>query len=166
MAKPKQYRGAKEKREAGGFVPLPFVVIRSESYARLSAHAVKLLNDLMAQYKGGNNGDLCAAWTFMEKRFWKSKGTLYKALRELREKYWIVVSRQGGRNRASLYALTFFAIDECKGKLDIKSTHSPSGLWRCNEPAPRLERIAPPMNRDFLQIPRVKSTDEIKMGDS
>ncbi len=166
MAKSNRYRAAKEKREPGGFVPLPFVVIRSESYARLGAHAVKLLNDLMAQYKGDNNGDLCAAWSIMEKRFWKSKGTLYKALTELKEKYLIVVSRQGGRNRASLYALTFFAVDECKGKLDINSTHSPSSLWRRNEPPPRIERIAPPMNRDFLSIPRVETADEIKMGDS
>src|ERR1700680_1474701 len=46
----KRVRNAKEKRPAGGFVPLPYVVIRSEQFARLSSHAVKLLVDLLAEY--------------------------------------------------------------------------------------------------------------------
>lgn len=154
MSRSAKYKDAKGKREPGGFVAMPYTVIRSDSYARLSAHAVKLLNDLMAQYKGDNNGDLCAAWSMMKARNWRSKSTLYKALKELKDRYWIEVSRQGGRHRPSLYALTFFAVDECKGKLDIAPAHSPSGLWRRNEPLPKLERIAPPKNKDFLSIPR------------
>lgn len=166
MSKSVKYTDAKEKRESGGFVAMPFVVIRSKSYAKLGSHAVKLLNDLLAQYKGDNNGDLCAAWSVMKTRFWKSKSTLYKALKELRDGHWIIVSRQGGRHRPSLYALTFYAVDECKGKLDIRPSHSPSSLWRRNEQPPKLERVAPPKNKDFLSIPRRDSANQIKMGDS
>ena len=35
-------------------------VIRSRGYAELSPYAIKLLNDLLSQYSGKNNGDLCA----------------------------------------------------------------------------------------------------------
>ena len=34
----------------------------------------------------------------------------------------IIITRQGGRNRASLFAITWKEIDECKGKLDIDPT--------------------------------------------
>ncbi len=136
-----RFKDAQAKREGGGFVPLPFVVIRSQCFARLSAHAVKLLNDLLAQYKGDNNGDLCAAWTLMQPRGWKSKDTLNKALKELLTGDWLEVTRQGGRHKATLYAVTFYAIDECKGKLDVRSTGSPRGTWKKNEPLPPLPKL-------------------------
>ncbi|SVB86360.1 uncharacterized protein METZ01_LOCUS239214, partial [marine metagenome] len=37
---------------------------------------------------------------------------------------------QGGLNKCSLFALTWFQIDECKGKLDIKSTATAPHHWR------------------------------------
>jgi hypothetical protein len=120
-----RFKDAQAKRESGGYVPLSFVVIRSQCFARLSAHAVKLLNDLLAQYKGDNNGDLCAAWTLMQPRGWKSKDTLNKALKELLAGDWLEVTRQGGRHKATLYAVTFYAIDECKGKLDVVRPAAP-----------------------------------------
>ena len=135
MAKKNRFKDAQAKREAGGFVPMPYVVLRSQGYAALSAHAVKLLNDLLAQYKGDNNGDLCATWTFMKQRGWKSKDTLNKALKELIACEWLEVSRQGGRNKATLYSVTFYAIDDCNGKLDVKPTGRPISSWRKNEPA-------------------------------
>jgi hypothetical protein len=133
-----RFKEAQAKREPGGFVSLPHIVLRSESFARLDAYAVKLLMDLLSQYKGDNNGDLCAAWSLMKKRGWRSKDTLDKALKALRSAEWIEIARRGGRNRANLYALTFYAVDECKGKLDIAATHSPKSLWRRHEPAPPL----------------------------
>lgn len=136
-----RFKEAKAKREGGGFVPLPFVVLRSHNFTLLSAYAVKLLNDLLAQYRGNNNGDLCAAWTVMHPRGWKSKDTLNKALKELLAGNWVEVTRQGGRNKATLYALTFYAIDDCKGKLDVNATGSPNGAWRKNEPLPPLPKL-------------------------
>lgn len=141
MSNKRRFKDAQAKRERGGFVPLPFVVIRSESFSKLNAHAVKLLCDLLAQYRGDNNGDLAAAWTIMAARGWRSRDTLYKALRELLDGGWIIVSRQGGRHQASLYAVTFFAVDDCKGKLDINATGSPSGDWKKNEPIPALPKL-------------------------
>lgn len=134
MARKHRFKDAKAQRESGGFVALPHIVIRSEAYAKMSAYAVKLLNDLLAQYRGNNNGDLCAAWTLMQKRGWKSRDTLNKALRELKDEEWIIVTRQGGRHMPSLYAITFYAIHECGGKLDVRPTHTPMSQWRRHEP--------------------------------
>ena len=121
---------AKGRREKGSFASLPHSVLWSQEYAELSAIAVKLLVDLLGQYTGKNNGDLTATWKVMQRRGWKSKDTLYRALGELQDTGFLIVARQGGRNRCSLYALTFLAIDECKGKTDIKPTATPPGFWR------------------------------------
>jgi hypothetical protein len=144
VQKKQRFKEAKAKRERGGFVALPFVVIRSESWSRLSAHAIKLLCDLLAQYRGDNNGDLTCAWTIMHARGWRSRDTLEKARRELLEHGWIIVTRQGGRHQASLYAVTFYGIDGCNGKLDVSASLVPSGLWRQNEPAQPLKVVSRP----------------------
>ena len=120
MSKRKAY--AKAKRESGGFIALPHAVLRSEKYGNLSAIATKLINDLFAQFNGKNNGDLCCAWTILNKRGWVSRDTLNRARIELLEKQFIEVSRQGGRNTPTLYALTFYSVDDCGGKLDIQPT--------------------------------------------
>ena len=86
--------------------------------------------DLFAQFKGSNNGDLAAAWKLMEKRGWRSKETLHRAKRELLEKGFIVTTRQGGRHVCSLFAVTWLAIDECSGKLDVAPTRVAPGYWK------------------------------------
>lgn len=124
---------------------MPHCLLASHVYISLSAHAIKLLIDLLAQFKGFNNGDLCLAWTIMKKRGWKSRDTLNKARLELLDCELILVSRHGDRKRATLYALTFYAIDECNGKLDIKATERPVSTWRLHNPLPPLKiRITPP----------------------
>ena len=144
MAHKKKNWLSPERREPGGFAALPHCLLASQVYIGLTAHAIKLLNDLLAQFKGFNNGDLCLAWTLMDKRGWKSRDTLNKARQELLDTELILVSRYGDRKRPHLYALTFFAIDECGGKLDIKATGRPMSTWRLHEPLPPLKiRITP-----------------------
>jgi hypothetical protein len=134
-----------ERREPGGFAAIPHNLLESQVFIGLTPHAVKLLMDLATQFKGFNNGDLCLAWSLMEKRGWKSRDTLNKARQELLNKELIMVSRYGDRKRAHLYALTFFAIDECKGKLDVKPTERPYSSWRRHEPLPPLKiKTTPP----------------------
>jgi hypothetical protein len=102
----------------------------SPNYRALSAHAVKLLNDLGLQFRGANNGDLSAAWKIMQLRGWRSRDTLGRALAELLHFGLIEKTRQGGLNHCSLYALTWHAIDECHRKLDVSATRVASGLWK------------------------------------
>ncbi len=104
-----------------------------------------LLNDLGLQYRGANNGDLTAAWKIMQARGWRSRDTLGRALAELLHFGMIEKTRQGGLNRCGLYALTWHAIDECRGKLDCPPTHTGSGLWQTpKDPMPKREKKRAP----------------------
>ncbi len=125
------------RSEAGSFVAMPHACLNHPNYTRLSPRAVKLLFDLYAQFRGNNNGDFTAAWSYMSKHGWHSKDQLNKATRELLTAGWIMLTRQGGRNQCSLYAVTFQAIDDCKGKLDEPATTTAPGWWKRDPIAPQ-----------------------------
>ncbi|QZA78649.1 hypothetical protein K4H28_04365 [Deefgea tanakiae] len=131
-AKAAALRDLKEGREKGLFMPLPMVVITSEEFAALSPYAVKLIFDLASQWHPNRNGYLSAAWTLMQPRGWRSKATLAKALKELEDKGWLIRTRHGGRNQCSLFAFSFYKIDDHqKGKpLDVRPTKVPLSYWR------------------------------------
>lgn len=129
------------RKDEGGYFSLPHAVMESSNFRALSAHAVKLLVNIGGQFKGANNGDLSAAWKVMHPRGWRSRDTLTRALAELLYFGLIEKTRQGGLNHCSLYALTWKAIDECKGKLDVLATRRPSSMWNTPQPPmPKLER--------------------------
>ncbi len=133
-------RRAKGRRDSGSFIAMPHAILESETYARLSAPAVKLMLDLYGQYKGSNNGDLAMAWSMMRKRGWRSKDTLYRARDDLVEKGFVIQTRQGGKHQCSLYAVTWKPIDDCSGKLDCSSTRVALGYWKLGL-VPKLEIV-------------------------
>ena len=112
------------------FVMFPWDVLNHEIFRTLSPRATKLVIDIAAQYRGHNNGDLSATLSLMRVRGWNSSDQLDKAKKELVRKDVIRVARQGGLNKCNLYALTWFPIDECNGKLDIASTTTAPVNWR------------------------------------
>lgn len=120
----------KGRRATWSFVALPHDILESVEFSELSNSAVRVLLCLFGQYRGSNNGDFTAAWSVMQKRGWKSKGTLYRAIDDLQENGWILKTRQGCRNRCSLYGVTWLPIDACGGKLDVSATKTPLGTWR------------------------------------
>ena len=126
----KSYAKAKARREKGGFLALPHAVIRSEKFAALSPRATKLLIDMLASYRGNNNGDFEITYATLSTRGWKSRSMLAKARDELLESGFVLQSRQGGRHKCGLFAVSFFAIDDCGGKLDIPATRVPPGDWK------------------------------------
>ena len=128
-------RNEKRRRNMGRqttqpFLSLPHNVLDHDSFRTLSPRATKLLIDIAAQYRGYNNGDLCAPLSVMRKRGWKSSDQLFKARKELLDRGLILTSRQGGLNKCSLFALTWFQIDDCKGKLDTPSTDVAPHNWK------------------------------------
>lgn len=136
MAK-SRYKNATEKRDGGGHVAIPFAVLNGAAYLGLNAHARMLLLDLAAQYRGDNNGDLCMAWKVMHPRGWKSEETLSKAKRDLLESGLLFETRKGARpNKCSLFALTWYALDDCGGKLDITARGFPRGAYKLKDPRP------------------------------
>lgn len=121
---------AKGRKKCAPFARLPHAVMAHSNFINLTNRAKVLLLDLLYQYRGSNNGDLTVAMKIMSKRGWTSKDQLHKAKIELLEKGWIVETRKGGRNIPTLYALTFFGIDECRGKLDRSPNPKPLGYWK------------------------------------
>ena len=138
MAK-NRYKNAKDKRDGDSHIGVPHCVLNGAAYLSLNAHARMLLWDLAAQYRGDNNGDLCAAWKLMRLRGWKSEATLHKAKLNLQEASLIVETRKGARpNKCSLFALTWYALDECNGKLDISAQSFPRGEYKLKDRPPVL----------------------------
>ena len=123
-----KYRGDKR------FIPLPRRVLESPEFSMLSPTETKLIIDMLSMCNGKNNGDLCITFSMMKERGWKSKSSLDKATKSLLEKKFILLTRKGRAisKYPNLYALSFFAIDECNGKLDeaIKTTIRPSDSWK------------------------------------
>jgi hypothetical protein len=113
MSRDRRFKGAKSKRPSGRFYALPAAVLQSPAYVALSPHAIKLMMDMLEQYRGDDNGRMICTWAHMhEKRGWKSRDTLDKARAELITAGFLFETVKGRRpNRASWYALTFFSLD-------------------------------------------------------
>jgi hypothetical protein len=111
------------------FIQIPNRCLISENFKSLSPFACKLLLDAASQFKGYNNGDLCISWSVMKNRGWRSAATLDKARKELVEKGWLILTRQGGRNRCSLYAISFHKIGNFGSKLDVAPTQQAPNDW-------------------------------------
>ena len=132
---------AAKKRKHGRFVGIPYHVAQSHQFASLSAHANKLLLDLLLQYTGSNNGCLSACWSLMRVRQWKSSSTLYKAKQELLNKGFIIVTKAGMKMRGhpTLLAITWRVIDSSlKVEYDghIKPSKVPLSLWKTGGQVP------------------------------
>lgn len=122
------------KPKSGRFVGIPYSVATAPLFETLDAYEVKLLFDLSKQYNGKNNGNLTASITVMEKMNWAS-GTLHRKQKSLLEKGFIVVTRQGWKQRGkpTLLALTWHGIDEPPRHVQyddgIKPSHRPLNYW-------------------------------------
>ncbi len=118
----------------GKFLGIPHHVLESPAYNALDGWSVKLLVDIGKQYTGFNNGDLNAAYSQLKEQGWRSPSTLNKSLKRLQEVGLIQLTRQGGKNLCSLYAITWQGINDCKGKIDIAASKQPSNLWKQYRP--------------------------------
>lgn len=127
---------AKQRKTKGRFVGIPYNVANSHQFAELSYRAKSLILDLLLQYNGHNNGSLSACHTLMKNRGWP-KASLYRTVKELVYAGFIVVTRQGWkqRGRPTLLAITWNGIDEAKIEYDegIKPSPIPLSYW-CKHP--------------------------------
>ena len=131
-------RRRQKGRAPARYVGIPDYVYRSAEFADLDGWAIKLLVELAGRYNGYNNGDLSCAWSDLTSRGWKSKGTLWKALKRLQTGGWIITTRHGSRNRCALYAITWAAVDECPDKgLEVRPTKAAPNSWQKNKNAAR-----------------------------
>ncbi|MEW6984362.1 hypothetical protein AAD001_17040 [Colwelliaceae bacterium 6471] len=129
---------AKGRRTSGAFVPFPCSVMNHQNFTNLTPLALKLFIDVCSylRFKQGgtvNNGDLAITWELLKLRGWTSKASIDRAKNELLYYGFIVITRHGMRLRhmPTLYALTFFGIDECNGKVqEQKPCVAPLNTWQ------------------------------------
>lgn len=174
---PDKRQKIKSRRSGPTFAIKPHHIFRADTKNNrpsptsvLSHKAAHLLDNLIAQYNGSNNGDLSAAPKITALYGWTSQGSVYSALVELLATGFIEQTRQGGKNECSLYAVTWLAIDDCDGKLDVKPTKIPSNLWKPENKEkidPRFieawrKQLEKPLPK---QPPKLKSVPTIRTND-
>jgi len=125
-------RSQKKGRGKKGFLMLYHEMLKHPAYTSLSTRGKAMLIDVGGQYNGRNNGDLVATHSVLSKLGWNSNDQIKKAVDELIEHGFLVLTRQGRRPRVpSLYAITWQAVDECDGKLEeVKSNPVPLNYWK------------------------------------
>jgi|TARA_R110000824_G_scaffold332913_2_gene519507 hypothetical protein len=112
----------KGRRTSGSFLKLDKELLAHPNFVKLTPRGVKLLVDLGYYYNGSNNGDLTTAMTILKERGWRSNSNLVAALEELRYYQFVKVTRQGCKGICTLVLLTFFPVNESKGKHSFRTT--------------------------------------------
>jgi hypothetical protein len=116
MANARNGKKAHSRRDAGGFVALPWSVMDCPAYKALSHPAKALLLELARQFVRDNNGKLLASRARLKNRGWKSADVIDRAKRELLEAGFIHETVKGHRpNKASWYAITWQTLDRHHG---------------------------------------------------
>lgn len=159
--KPRSRTKHKGRKTSWTFVSVPHPVMDSLNWQRCTATAIKLLMELARQYNGRNNGDLSAAMGILGPRGWSSPETVTNAHRELQHYGLIELTRQGGLHGPSLYALTWYPIDDCGGKLDCSATRVASGAWK----TPVVSRFKRPVKIRKPATPSVESATPFVSSD-
>lgn len=122
--------GSKRKRSNGRspkepFVRLPNRLIDAPAFISLHPSALQVLLMLARQYSGGNNGALMATKAKFEGRgIHENSGR--RGLEMLRDRKIAAINREGYFRRPTLYALTFYEIDDChwvSGQLLLAPTY-------------------------------------------
>jgi hypothetical protein len=152
----RQKGGSNGRREGGAFAPIPCSVLTHPNRFALTFKANKLLLDLVEKLRfkpGGpvNNGDLNVVWREMKTCGWRSKETLWEAVRELEYYGFVKQTRQGGMNRCSLYAVTWWAINNCGGKLEVCESQIASNEWK--DVKPKYKRTKPQRMKNRIAAP-------------
>ncbi len=130
MARRKRYsKGG--SRDAGGFVALPWSVLDSPAYLRLSHPAKALLLEVARQYHGDDNGRMLLTRKHLAARGWRSEDVVSRAKHELLEAGFIFETCKGGRPaRASWYAATWLTLDVHPGFDPGAAAAFPRGAYR------------------------------------
>jgi len=138
---------------SGSYTPLVHTVLDSVAYKDASFSAKALLNEVMRQHTGSNNGhlQLCTKWLFT--RGWRSAGTIQKAKEELIERGLIVKTRLGGLNAgADQFALTWVDISNFLG-LDICRRDYHKGAWSFMDKLPIGKKHKPRSEKQNGSVP-------------
>ncbi len=128
----------------GGFSSIPQQVLSGPDVRELSHAEFRVLMIIVSQYRGSNNGDLCATEKVMSAAGICSPDTINRAIKALLAKGLIVKTQNGGysgkdgKRKPALYALSWLPIDSID-RLD-------NGSW-----VPKIKGTRIPLRTDFNQ---------------
>jgi DNA-binding HxlR family transcriptional regulator len=114
-------------KSEGYYVPIPYVMAKSDAWRSLSGPSVKVYIELRRRYVGHNNGKLTLSLDEGVRLLHLGKTTVHRALRELEEKGFIKRTKRGrwyGR-MASEYAVTDRPLDGYPATNDWKNWSPP-----------------------------------------
>lgn len=135
-------RKDKTKQVDGDFLRFPKLLYQSDSYLNLSTVSQQVFIFVCTQYNGRNNGDLtCTPKAMREKYLMKvSDKTVYRCISELLDSGVMLRTVQGGKHRASRFAVSIFSIDE-GGDIE-KETATPPVHRFLRKAAPKIKSAA------------------------
>jgi hypothetical protein len=119
-----------------------------------------MLIDVADRFNGNNNGTI--SWTFdiAQERGWRNKKAFVTALAELQHYGFLIMTRQGGRNRCSYFSLSWMNIQP--GPHDEKPTTLPPNTHRqLVQPFQRPKRSPRPARAAMLCASPVGSESEV-----
>lgn len=143
-------------RDAGGFCAIPWAVLDSPAYARLSHPAKALLMEFARQFVRDNNGKLLASRAYLNGRGWRSSDVITRAVRELVAAGFIHQTVQGHRpNKAAWYAVTWRALDRNPGYDHGAAETFQRGAYRNgpSAPSPGTEARNKPAQKSYMLTP-------------
>ena len=120
----------KHNKSRGHFAGVPTAVMTHPDYYQLGFSARSLLFEFALQYRGNNNGKLCAVHSQLKDRGWNSDTTLRNNIKELITAKLIVKTKHGlygaGKRLPNYYAITWQPIDNIKGfDMEVSATVTP-----------------------------------------
>lgn len=135
-------RKDKAKQVDGDFVRFPKLLYQSDAYLNLSTVSQQVLMFVCTQYNGRNNGDLtCTPKAMREKYRMKiADKTVYRCIGELLDSGVMLRTVQGGKHKASRFAISIFSIDS-GGDLE-KETATPPAHRFLRKVAPQIKSTA------------------------
>ncbi len=147
---------AKRKSTSGwqdGYAALPRVFYTTEEFRALSPQARSLLIEYALRFKGNNNGNLEMTEQQFATAGLGTPTTFRRYNTELINAGWIVVTRQGGLGKCSLYALTYLRIDKTEIRYDHPITAgAPCHLWRSQNKGQRDARQKPTQRNRLKEL--------------
>jgi len=137
---------------ADTFVPFLHTMLTHQAFLNLSPVAHKTLNYLASQCKRYNNGDLDICEKNARKRgLQMSAASLRRGAKELLEVGFVELTRQGGRNRNSLYALSWYDIPYDGNKHDYEYLR-PTMRWLRQKASSPVTQFESPVTQSAVSI--------------
>ena len=123
----KHDKTGRSKNPDGQFIPLTYIMLKSDAWRRLNGNSVRVFLELHMRFNGANNGELFIGMDQIAARLGISKSTVSGAFKELQEKGFIVKVKDGKwvRGQAAEWRITNKPTNKLPATNDWKQWRKP-----------------------------------------